>query len=225
MPGGFGSSTVPLGGFAAVLALVGLRELARERWPVAVALALPVAFVLVASALHKYPFGGRLLLFLVPAAGLLVARGAWALFDAGRAKNAFAAGALLALLVGASAWQTLDTLRKPPRQEELNAVLTGVRAEVRPGDRVYVYYSAVPAFTFYTRDRALPVRVALGTEHRGDPGGYRAELGQLRGRVWVIFSHPHAQEETAIRTMLDARGRCAREVKQPGAAAWLYVLE
>lgn len=225
VPGGFGGPAVPLGGFAAVLALVGLREFARDRWPVAVALALPVAFVVLASALHKYPFGGRLLLFLVPAAVLLVARGAWALFEAARPKNAFAAGVVLALLVGASAWQTLDTVRKPPRQEELNAVLTRVRTEVRPGDRVYVYYGAVPAFSFYTRDRALPVPVTLGTEHRGDPAGYRAEVGPLRGRVWVIVSHPHAHEETALRTMLDARGRCVREVKQPGAAAWLYELE
>jgi hypothetical protein len=225
VPGGFGGGAVPLGGFAAVLALLGLRELARERWPVAVALLVPVTLVLAASALHKYPFGGRLLLFLVPTAGLLVARGAWALFEAARAKNAFAAGAVLALLVGASAWQTLDALRKPPRHEQLGSVLNDVRSDLRPGDSVYVYYGAVPAFAFYTRDRALPVPVALGAEHRGNPAGYRAELAALRGRVWVIVSHTHAHEETALRTMLDGRGRCERSVTRPGAAAWLYALE
>jgi hypothetical protein len=226
MPGGFGGALVPLGGFAAFLALVGVREFGRERWPVAVALAGPVGFLLLASGLQKYPFGGRLLLFLIPFAVLLVARGAGAVFDAVREKNRFAAFAMLALLVGAGAWQTLDVIRRPLRNEQLAPVLDQVRGEMQPGDRVYVYYSAVPAFTFYTRDRQLPAEVVtFGTEHRGDPGGYRAEVNQLRGRVWVIFSHPHNHEETMIRAMLDGRASCERTIKRPGAAAWLYKLE
>ena len=226
MPGGFGGELIPLGGFAAFLALVGLREFARERWTVAVALAAPVAFLLFASGLQKYPFGGRLLLFLIPFAVLLVARGAGAVFDAVREKNRFAAFALVALLIGAGAWQTLDVIRRPLRNEQLAPVLAQMRTEMQPGDRVYVYYSAVPAFTFYTRDRQLPAEVVtLGTEHRNDSAGYRAELNQLHGRVWVIFSHPHKHEETMIRSMLDGRVSSERAIKQPGASAWLYKLE
>ena len=225
-PGGFGGTAVPLGGFAAVLALVGLREFARERWPVAVALVRPVGFLLLASGLHKYPFAGRLLLFLIPFAVLLVSRGGWALYDAVREKNRFAALALLGVLVVATGWQTLDVIRRPLRNEQLAPVLEQMRREVRPDDRVYVYYSAVPAFTFYTRDRQLLAKaVTFGTEHRDDPAGYRAELAQFHGRVWVIFSHPHGDEETMIRAMLDARGKFERESKFPGAAAWLYVLD
>ena len=82
------------------------REFARERWTLTVALSVPVALVLFASAIHKYPFGGRLLLFLVPLAVLAVASGAWAVFDALWAKNRFAAVTLLGLIVGAGAWQT-----------------------------------------------------------------------------------------------------------------------
>jgi hypothetical protein len=81
VPGGFGGSIVPLGGFAAALALVGLREFGRERWPLAVALSVPAGLVLLASGLHKYPVGGRLMLFAVPFAVLLVARGLWAAYD------------------------------------------------------------------------------------------------------------------------------------------------
>jgi hypothetical protein len=225
-PGGFGGLLVPLGGFAAALAAVGLREFARDRWPVAVALTGPVVLVLFASGLEKYPFGGRLLLFLVPFAVLVVAGGAWAVFDALREKNRFAAITLLGLLVGASGWLATDTLRRPQRHEQLQPVLEQVRAEMQPGDRVYVYYSSVPAYLFYTRERPLPAgALTLGEEHRDDPAAYRTELSKLRGRVWVIFSHPHNQEETTIRTTLDCRGPCEREVKWPGAAAWLYRLE
>ncbi len=226
IPGGFGGSLVPLGGFAALLALVGLREFARERWPVAVALALPAAFVLLASALHKYPIGGRLMLFMVPFAVLLVARGAWVVLDAVREKNRFAAGALVVLLVGAPLWESVDALRKPPRHEELAPVLRTVRGELQPGDRVFVYYGAVPAFTFYIREQPLSAEaVTLGEEHRGDPAAYRAELAKLHGRVWVVVSHRHADEEAIMRATLDARGVCEREVKRPGAAAYLYKLE
>ncbi len=224
-PGGFGGLLVPLGGFAAVLALIGLREFARDRWPVAVALAIPVTLVMFASGLHKYPFGGRLLLFLVPLAVLAVATGAWAVYDALREKNRFAAVALLGVLAVGSAWQAFDVVRRPLRHEQLVPVLEKVRADIQPGDRVYVYYSAVPAFTYYTRERPLAAReLTFGEEHRDDPAGYRAEIGKLHGRVWVIFSHPHHYEETVIRTTLDCRGTCEREVKLPGAAAWLYRL-
>ena len=225
IPGGFGGSLVPLGGFAALLALVGLREFARERWPVALALTLPAAFVLFASALHKYPIGGRLMLFMVPFATLLVARGAWVVFDAIRERNRFAAFALVVLLVGAPLWESVDLLRKPTRHEELVPVLRTVKSEIQPGDRLFVYYGAVPAFTFYTREQPFAEdAVTLGEEHRGDPSAYRAELAKLRGRVWVVVSHRHGDEDAVMRATLDARGVCEREVKRPGAAAYLYRL-
>jgi hypothetical protein len=224
VPGGFGGPAVPLAGFAALLALVGLVEFARENRWLALALAGPVLFLLFAAALQKYPFGGRLALFVVPCAVLLAARGAWALYEAARATNRFAAVGVLALLLGAGAWQAAEALRRPARSEQLAPVLERVRAELRPGDRVYVYYSSVPAFLFYTRDRALPAAVELGTEHRDDPAGYRAEVARLRGRVWVLFSHPHKHEETLIRTLFDAHGPRARELKDRGAVAWRYDL-
>jgi hypothetical protein len=226
MPGGFGGTLVPLGGFAAVLALVGLRELARERWPVAAALALPVAFVLLASGLHKYPFGGRLLLFLIPFAVLLVANGTLAVFEAMREKNRFAAVAVVGLLLCATAWETWDSFRHPMRYEQLAPVLDQLRDELRPDDRVYVFHRAAPAFLYYTRDRALPANsVALGEENPDDPNAHRGDLATYHGRVWVIYSHPHNQEQTALRTFLDCRGRCERTIKRPSAAAWLYELD
>jgi hypothetical protein len=217
---------VPVGGLAALLALVGLREFARDRWPLAVALAAPVGPLLLASAVQKYPFGGRLLLFLVPAAVLAVARGAWAVHEAARERNRFAAASLLVLLVGAGAWQTLDSLRRPARYEQLAPALEELRAAIQPGDRVYVYAGAVPAFNFYTRERPLPCAgVALGGEYRGSPAAAREELAALRGRVWLDFSHARVLEVPLLRAALDARGPCGRELRRPGAAAWLYRLE
>jgi hypothetical protein len=225
-PGGFGGVQVPLAGFAAALALVGLREFARTRWAVCVALVVPVVLVLFASGLHKYPFGGRLLLFLVPFAVLAVAAGAWAVFDALREKNRFAALALLVLLVGSGGWETYDVLHRPQRDEQLAPVLEQVRGEMQPGDRVYVYYSAAPAFTFYTLERPLPVSdITLGAEDRENPDRFRADLLKLHGRVWVIYSHPHNHEQTILATTLECIGKKEREVKKRGATVWLYKFE
>lgn len=225
LPGGFGGPAIPLAGFAALLALVGLVEFARENRWLAGALVGPVVFLLCAAALQKYPFGGRLVLFVVPFAVLLAARGAWVLFEALRPANRFAAVALVVLLVGASAWQSAEELRRPTRAEQLAPVLERVRAEMKPTDRVYVYYGAVPAFAFYTRERALPAaEVELGTQRRGSSEGYRDQVAGLHGRTWVIFSHPHRDEETLFRALLDARGPRVREMKDRDAAAWLYEL-
>jgi hypothetical protein len=226
MPGGFGGPYMPLAACAAVLALVGLREFARDRWPVAVALALPVGFLLLASGLHKYPFGGRLLLFLIPFGVLLVSAGLWALFEAAREKNRFAALALVGVFVFSAAWQTVDALRRPQRYEQLDPILNQARGEIRPDDQVYVYYSAVPAFNYYTRDRQLPTTAVMrGEEHRENPDHFLGDLAKLHGRVWVLFSHPHNHEQTALHTALDCRGKCLRTIKMNGAAAWLYEFE
>ncbi len=58
-------------------------------------LTAPILFALVASAVHQYPFHGRLLLFLVPGVHLVVAEGAAAITRPGRGWLTFALGAFL----------------------------------------------------------------------------------------------------------------------------------
>jgi hypothetical protein len=95
---------IPTAMLALALAVVGSVSLFR-RWPGGLyLLTAPLAFALAASALHQYPFHGRLLLFLVPSAQMLVSQGAAALARPG--------GWRLALVVGAFLlWQPVsDTL-------------------------------------------------------------------------------------------------------------------
>jgi hypothetical protein len=55
----------------------------------------PMLFALAASALHEYPFHGRLLIFLIPSIHLLVSEGTAVLTAPGGARLTFAAGAFL----------------------------------------------------------------------------------------------------------------------------------
>jgi hypothetical protein len=80
---------------ASILAIAGAVSLLR-RWPGGLyLLAAPWAFALTASALHQYPFHGRLLLFLVPSVHMLVAEGAAAVARPGGWRLAAALGAFL----------------------------------------------------------------------------------------------------------------------------------
>jgi hypothetical protein len=225
-PGGLGGSEVKAGGIAAVLFLVGVYGFWKERWPVAVALVLPAAFALLASGLHKYPFSGRLLLFLVPLMLLGVARGAGMIGSALWSAQPVAAVVLFGVLTAAPVLETWQEFRRPMRYEQLVPVIAQVREQWQPGDRMYVYYGAVPAFTFYTRDNPpFPTdAVTLGTEFRDNRTGYLDELARLKGhrRVWVIFSHRHRDEESLVRAYAEGMGRSVEVIKESGAAAYLF---
>jgi hypothetical protein len=114
-PGGLGGTEVKAGGVAAFLFVVGLVGFWRDRRPVAVAIVLPALLALFASGLHKYPFAGRLLLFLVPLMLLAVARGAWAVAVALRPSQPVAAALVVGLLLAAPLLQTYQQIRRPLR--------------------------------------------------------------------------------------------------------------
>lgn len=223
-PGGLGGTEFRIGGVAAMMSVVGLVAIARERWSLAVGLVLPACLALLASGVHKYPFAGRLLLFLVPFALLTVARGAWELVSALRQTQPTAAGLLLGFLVVAPMVEAYQQFARPPRHEQITEVLDEVRSRAEPGDKVYLYYGGVPAFTFYTRDAAFPLPVTTGGEYRDRRTGYRDELRKLVGepRVWVVFSHRHQTEESQLRAYAESLGECREEVRRPGAAAYRY---
>ena len=219
-------------GPAVLLVIGGAVALWRERRAELAAMCGVVGFTLTASALHKYPFAGRLLLFLVPLVLLLVARGVWAGVErlAGWWKPL--AVALLAVAVAVPLGEGVRQFGTPPRREQLRPVLAHLRQQWQPGDRVYVYggegdAGAGPAFRFYTRTDPFPAdAVVLGKVCRDDPAGYRDDVKAISGpgRVWVLFSHRHADEEATIRGHFDEIGDRGAEFHADGAAAYEYRL-
>ena len=231
--------TVGLRRVAAFLGLagaVGLWWSNRRALPLLLA---PVAVTLLAACLHKYPFQGRLVLFLVPLYQLLVAAGLQVLWSYGVGRVALCGrviGLLLFLLICAHPIKAAaQGLAHPPGHEELRTVLRYVARRSGPQDTLCLYYGSDVAYDFYTRDERpplvlTPTNVIHGLMGRDASGHGAMDLARLRGlpRVWVVFSHvmgtDDGQDDQVFLNRMNISGRRLDAVTAPGAAAYLYDL-
>jgi len=232
------SAGLAFSGLVALVSLLGVISMFR-RSPETLALLLsPALLTLVASGLHKYPFGGRLTLFLVPGALLLMAEGAEAFWSSSRRSLPAAGGVLLALLFLDPSTYVLHHFAKPRVEvpqpgvmfaEEIRPVMSYVRDHENPSDLVYVFYGATPAFDYYAEREHFPLNnVELGNASGDDPHSYGSDLNRLRGhRVWVLLSHTHgvgAQESRLLLFSLNQIGTRINCFDRAGADACLYDL-
>jgi len=235
-----GISNLYLAYLAAILLGVGGVSLCLRRWQLALMLLLPILLTLIASALHKYPFSGRLLLFLVPIVLLILAEGIGRveslLGSVGRLPKLGTAIALavLACVTVPQAKQAVWHLWEPRLVEEIKPAMTYLKTHKRDKDTVYVYYGASEAFRYYSPAYLPGIRgsaaLVWGSKNRKNPERYWRELEQLRGRdrVWILFSHIYDWEETDEEALflekLERMGRRLDEFDASGSALYLYGL-
>ncbi len=211
--------------------LVGcLALMAADRLRLGLLLA-PLLFALLASGLRIYPFHGRVLLFLAPSILLLIALGAERLRELTAERMRAVYGILVLLLLFHPVLFSAKALARPRTREEIKPVLARVERSRRPGDRVYVYSAAAPAFDYYAPRYGFSSGDTLAGTWAGDPDGARRDLEMLRGggRTWVIVSHPvrpdGSNDEERFLPLLDGSGRRLEEFRAPGAAVYLYDME
>jgi hypothetical protein len=221
-----------------VLFLSGTVYLFRQKWEWAIALLGPLFLTLLASGFHLYPFGDRLVLFCIPLIFLILTSGLVGIVSwvAKMPRLLVFLGwfsAIIVILVMlyspvTSAWRVLN---QPDPREHTRPVIAYVKTHFQPGDQIYVYYGAVPAFNYYANINSLEVtRRVNGAELRSQPEKYWQDISQLfkNGRTWVIFSHIYTgakgSEKDLILAMFDKAGQRLDEIAAPGAAAYLYDL-
>jgi 4-amino-4-deoxy-L-arabinose transferase-like glycosyltransferase len=225
---------LPASGLAVLAFFVGVVELWRKDskgWGMLMA---PVGLALMASALRKYPFAGRLILFTAPLLALVVAEGLSSIGRAPDRRGRWLAFGWSALLLFEPALGAFRDVVRPPEGEELRPILRAIQARVLDDDRIYVYHGAEPAYSYYaTRSRdpiRLSGRLVRGVSGRDDWTAYPQDLEQLRDerRVWVIFSHvvkvSGVDEERFLLFFLDRMGTRRDEIRGFGASAYLYDL-
>jgi 4-amino-4-deoxy-L-arabinose transferase-like glycosyltransferase len=126
-----------------VLALVGVASLRRRQPSRVVLLVGPLVLALIASALRRYPLGGRLLFFLVPCVWLLAARGVGVLIRRLSTRLAWTGWVLpAALLVPAALWAGRLLVVVTPRCQFREA-FAYVERQRAPGDVLWVSHPQV----------------------------------------------------------------------------------
>ncbi len=227
-----GGVGLPFDGLAGALALIGVCVLLSERRVLAFLLLSPIATALLASAVHAYPFGRRLILFLVPAFVACTAAGIEALRS--RTWDAMPWASLL--LMGALLFDPVlpMTLRlvKPRPPEEMRPVMEELARSRRDGDATYVYHDAQWPYLWYAREYGVEgAPVVIGQWSENDWERDVADLEQLRGRprVWLVFSHvwdarADKTEEDFFLFQLDRMGSRLASHRFEGSSLHLYDL-
>ena len=229
LPGGWPSLVM------LVLFLIGLVSLfwREQRWVWMFTICL--ALTLAASALQKYPFGGRMGLFALP--GLLLCAGEGlealrSLFGSRRVLGTAAALLLAVSLAFGPLSLAVSQAAAPKMSENIGPTMAYLQTNYRPGDGIYLYRMAIPAYRYYAPKYKLDNAPVLnGTDLHLDRQAYAAEVKQLAGskRIWFLFSHltdpEYVQDRDAILAAADNLGVRKREFSQPGTSINLYLYE
>ena len=202
-----------------ILTIAGAIALWNRRRDAALIVVMPLACTIVASALHLYPFTGRVLSFLLPVLLMLTAAGADHALTRWPRRLQFAWPVLLALVVGSPVFATLAAL-PPERTEHLRPVLAAVAERRQPEDDIYVYYGAGQSFMYYAPRFGLDrTRFVLGRCSVTDPRVYLRDLDRVRGksRVWIVATHARlgATELLLMLGYLDTIGRRVESIEVP----------
>lgn len=190
-PVGLSATSISVVAFSA-----GCLSLIFRRWQLGLALTASLLAALLASGLRKYPFGGRLLLFVVPAVDLLIAEGAERFRLLIHRYSSAAAFGLWLALSAAMLYKPIGGayhgLRQPWMREHIKPVISYVSQNKLEEDAIYVYSGAYPAFAYYSSQYGFEEGdYVIGVLSREEPRRYIEDIDKLVGerRVWFIFSH------------------------------------
>lgn len=190
------------------IALIGLWALWRRTRVAALTLVVPVAGAMAASAVGQYPLEGRLGFFLAPVAVVLVSLGIAALARVSPAPR-WGQASMALLLTAPPVAATMQHL-PPYTLQHTRPLFERLRAEYRPGDRVYVPYGGWQAWWYYAPRLGLAeVPAIVGTCHHTALGDYAPEVRQLQGgaRGWILFVPAgELQQPDEIRRTADTLG-------------------
>jgi uncharacterized membrane protein len=217
-------------GLAVISFLFGCLSMLRTQKRLLALMMFPVLFTLVASGLHKYPFEGRLILFLTPLFIIIIAEGLDFLRE-GIARYHFPSSMVMVLvLLFYPVGNSLYRLIKPRAPEELRPVMKYVAEQKRSSDVIYLYYASVHAYRYYAPRLGFDPNIKPGIEARDNWTLYFNDIDTYRDkdRVWFLFSHiattHHVDEEELFLSYLDKIGTQIDQFSAPGASAYLYDL-
>jgi len=228
--------SLPLPGLGAIAFLLGAVSIFSRDKQLFFILLSPVFFVLFASALHLYPFTGRLITFIVPSILLFI--GESVVFLGENTKNY--SGVIKIILVGLLFFGPLTTAASHTVKktgyaimpnEDIKSVMKYVKEYKKQDDVLYLYCFSVYPFWYYSERYGFTNTAYIrGIYSTHDWNKYLDDVQKLRGnkRVWLIFSHTYklkgSGDMTFILNHLDCFGTRLDSFKSVGAEVYLYDL-
>jgi hypothetical protein len=235
---------LPISAITVGLLILGIFSFAFRRWQLMLVLIAPFLLTLIASALGKYPFSGRLLLFLIPLLLLVLAEGVervrMILLRVNRPIALLVSAFLVVYLLHDPIIVAYKNLQSPPMKEHIKPVMSHISKSHLSTDLIYISHGARPAFEFYAplygfarndyitalSDRNDPSRYLQDI----DPSRYLQDIDNLKGNqsVWFVFSHNFIRggvnEQIFILEHLNEIGLKRSEFICDGASVYLYDL-
>lgn len=226
----YDSMWLPLPDIAIVATLIGIFWFWRSRRSLLAMCLLPIVLTLAAAALHRYPFSGRLILFLVPLMILFIGGGVQAIFEARLPGKKTIPVVFIVVLTGPTVGLALHHALRPGQREEMKAALVYARGRIQPGDRIYVWHISQVPFAYYRERLGLKdADCIIGNDIPPTAQAYEKEFANLRGvRVWILLTHwgalGAADERKVILSALDRMGKRLDSFEAKGAMVVLYDL-
>ncbi|HAX80594.1 MAG TPA: hypothetical protein DCY88_33350 [Cyanobacteria bacterium UBA11372] len=229
----------PFDGLAIIIFVVGCIACYRRHKETLLIILSPVLVTFLASALQKYPFRSRLVLFLTPFVILLIAEGVDYIRSQTKYKFApIVSLVVLLLLLAPPAINASQLIVKPHLRGEIKPVITYIKTNQKPGDILYIYQRGKYQFMYYAEKFGYQKGdYIIGIDDLDKYDGkklseaewqrYKTDLDKLRGnkRVWLLFSHATvASENKKITSYLQTIGKQIDFFEQPGAFVYLYDL-
>ena len=228
-------ATLPVNLITVGLLILGVISFTLKRWQSMMILLTPFVMILIASALGKYPFSGRLILFLIPFLFLFLAEGIdrfrMVLQRVNMPLAALFTAFFVLYFVAGPVTVAYNNIKYPPMGQDIKPVMSYVSKNNLSNDLIYVYHGAIPAYKFYAPsfDR-LNGKYIVGITSIQDPIKYLEQIDKTESghRIWFIFSNNCSgcivNEQVYILEHLDKIGLKIDEYEAIGASVYLYEL-
>jgi hypothetical protein len=228
-------ATIPVNLITVGLLILGVISLTLKRWQSMLILLTPFVMVLIASASGKYPFSGRLILFLIPFLFLFIAEGIDRFRMVLQRVNMSLAALFTAFFVlyftAGPVTVAYNNIKYPPMGQDIKPVMSYVSKNILSNDLIYVYHGAIPAYMFYAPSfDGLNGKYIVGIESIMDPIKYLEQIDKIGSghRIWFIFSNNCSgcavNEQVYILEHLDKIGQEIDKYEAIGASVYLYKL-
>ncbi|HXU26602.1 MAG TPA: hypothetical protein VN698_05160, partial [Bacteroidia bacterium] len=186
-------------------------------------LLFPTLLQLSLSAIKLYPFDLRLILFQTGFYIIIIGIGIMQILGLAAIKKQKKVSVCMYLILPLIVVIELFT-NYPAKTEEIKNSIDFLQSNIQQNDTVYIYYGAIPAFTYYQKIGKILFKnpIVFGHGFRDSNPKYVAEIKNNKHSIWLLFSHIYNSESSYITSSLDSSYKKELSYKTKDSEIYLY---